>query len=127
MTSETSVHDIVESGSNRSTSNPSLGTHRGYEVHIAVSRKPPDASVPDEFGVNCYIPREDGDNIDIARVDTDHGGVHIDRFYLPEGHEKRRHDFDFSTDRPAGAIKYFTDNQRWRDWVERYDENHGLP
>ena len=119
--------ELTDEAADRTTENPSLGTHLGYEVHIAVRRVPEGATYPDDFGVNMYIPRSDGDNIDIARVDTDHGACHIDRFYLPEGHDKRHHDFGFSTDRPEGAIRYFTENDNWREWVERYEENHGLP
>ena len=121
------VSGLVDSASTRASENPSLGTHLGHEVLLAIRRDPPNSVYPDEFAVNLYIPQEGGDNIDIATVDTTWPGLHIDRHYLPEGHEQRKHDTGLSVSNPAGAVKYMTDQQRWKEWVERYDENHGLP
>ena len=121
------TRDLIDDASDRTTENPSLGTHLGYEVHIAIRRDPPGTTYPDDFAVTLYIPREDGTNVDIARVDTSGGLCHIDRLYLPEGHDQRKHDEGFSTLRPEGAVTYATDEERWREWVERYEQNHGLP
>lgn len=118
---------LIKDAEDRDTENPSLGTHLGYEVHIAVRREPEGERYPDDFAVNIYIPFEEHDNVDIARVDTSHGFCHIDREYLPTGHPQRKHDKGFQTDRPEGAVKYFIDDGRWRDWVRRYQKNHGLP
>lgn len=118
---------LIDEAENRATENPSLGTVDGYEVHIAIRREPEGEKEPDDFAVNLYIPQDDVDNIPIARVDTSHGLCHIDRLYLPEGHDQRKHDKGFQTKRPEGAVKYMTENGRWRDWVQRFDKNHGLP
>jgi hypothetical protein len=118
---------LIDEAENRQTTNPTVGTEMGYEVSLAIRREPPGARYPDDFGVNLYIAREGSDNIDIARVDTSHGGCHIDRLYLPEEHDQRHQDTGFQTKSPEGAVKYITDDDRWRSWVRRYDENHGLP
>lgn len=65
-------------------------------------------------------------NVDIARIDTAHGGCHIDRLYLPENHD-RPHDDSVFAARPEGAVSYLPDENRWREWLDRYDANHGLP
>ena len=122
-----STNDLIDDAEHRQTENPTLGTEMGYEVSLSIEREPSGAVYPDEFGVNLYIAQEGIDNIDIARVDTAHSGCHIDRFYLPTGHPQRQEDYGFQTESPEGAVKYITDNDRWRDWVRRYDENHGLP
>lgn len=118
---------LIHEAENRQTVNPTVGTEMGYEVSLAIRRVPAGALYPDDFGVNLYIAREGSDNIDIARVDTSHDGCHIDRLYLPDGHEQRHQDKGFQTQNPEGAVKYITEEDRWRDWVRRYDENHGLP
>lgn len=124
---EPDQHDLIDDAEDRQTENPTLGTHLGYEVHLAIRREPTGARYPDDFAVNIYIPRDDGANVDIARVDTSGGTCHIDRLYLPTGNDQRKHDEGFSTSRPEGAVMYFTEQGRWRNWVERYDANHGLP
>ncbi|ERH13999.1 MAG: hypothetical protein J07HB67_00253 [halophilic archaeon J07HB67] len=93
---------------------------------MAIRRIPGGAEYPDEFAVNVYIPRENADNIDIVRVDTAHGETHVDRFYLPEGHDRRKHD-PIEINRPEEAVAYFTEGGRWRNWVDRFESNHGLP
>jgi hypothetical protein len=117
---------LLDEAEDRATENPSLGIVDGYEVHIAIRRDPEGAQIPDEFAVNLYIPQGPGDNIDIARVDTSRGTSHIDRLYLPEGDPQRKHDEGLHTLKPEGAVKYITEKGRWRDWVRRFDENHGL-
>lgn len=126
-TNDDDIDNLAGRAENRDTENPTLGTHLGYEVHISVRREPKGEAYPDDFAVNMYIPQADRNNIDIARVDTSRRPCHIDRMYLPRSHEKHKHDKGFQTSRPEGAVKYFTEDDRWRDWVERYEENHGLP
>jgi len=127
MVEDGNSKQLIDEAENRSTTNPAVGTEMGYEVSLAIRRVPPGALYPDDFGVNLYIAREGHDNIDVARVDTSHGVCHIDRLYLPDGHKQRRQDEGFQTQNPEGAVKYMTEEDRWRDWVQRYDENHGLP
>jgi hypothetical protein len=126
MTDENRLPSEKSEG-NRCDDSIALGTHLGYEVHIAISQDPQDAPVPQDYGVNLYVRNTDGENVDIARVDTAHAGCHIDRFYLPEGHNQRLEDYGVSFKNPESAVGYMTDNSRWKDWVERYQDNHGLP
>ncbi|GAA0539116.1 hypothetical protein ABNG02_14405 [Halorubrum ejinorense] len=127
MTENENDKKLIDEAEHRQTENPTVGTEMGYEVSLAIRRVPSGALYPDDFGVNLYIAQEGSDNIDIARVDTSHGDCHIDRLYLPQKHEQRKHDKGFQTDNPEGAVKYMTEEDRWRDWVRRYDKNHGLP
>jgi len=120
-------NDVIDDAADRQTENPTLGVEMGYEVSLAIEREPSGAIYPDDFGVNLYIAQKGTENIDIARIDTDHSGCHIDRLYLPTGHSQRREDYGFQTASPEGAVTYLTDDDRWRDWIRRYDENHGLP
>lgn len=127
MTTEhTTSEDTITEAENRSTENPTLGEYDGYEVNMAIRRVPDGARDPDEFAVNVYLPQAEADNVDIVRVDTAHGEVHADRLYLPEGHDRRRQD-PIDIERPEEAVRYFTDDERWRDWTERFEQNHGLP
>ena len=104
-----------------------LGTHRGRPVHLAVSQEPADAPVPQEFGVNLFVPNAEGEDVDIARIDTAHAGCHMDRFYLPESHGERREDYSVQYETPEGAITHFLQHEEWKYYTRRYDETHGLP
>lgn len=120
-------NNLIEEAENRQTENPTVGVEMGYEVSLAIRRVPSGELYPDEFSVNLYIAQEGSGNIDIARVDTSRIGCHIDRLYLPDSHSQQQHDRGFQTDNPEGAVKYMTDDDRWQEWVQRYEENHGLP
>ena len=102
-----------------------VGRYEGPAIHLSVRAAPSlEADAPEEFAVNLFVPRPDGTNVDIARIDTSHHGVHFDRLYLPEGHPLRR---DYGVD-----VVDYREAQRvllanWRDHVEAYEENHGLP
>lgn len=101
-----------------------IGRYEGRTVHLSVRAGPSlEADAPEEFAVNVFVSRPDGANVDIARIDTSHDGVHYDRLYLPEDHPNRR---DYSVD-----IVDYREAQRvllehWREHVEAYEENHGL-
>lgn len=118
--------DTVEEAENRDSENPTLGKHNGYEFNMAIRREPDGAKYPDEFAVNVYLPRDGHENVDIVRVDTAHGITHVDRLYLPDGHDRRKHD-PINIEQPEEAVVYFTEDGRWRDWVDRFESNHGLP
>lgn len=104
-----------------------VGVYEGWPVHIGVAQTPAEASVPQEFGVNLFIPNGDGENVNIARIDTDHAGCHMDRLYLPEDTDERRQDYTVQYQTPSEAIQHFLDNKDWRYYTERFQENHGLP
>lgn len=82
---------------------------------------------PISSGLISTSPTKTGENVDIARIDTAHSGVHIDRLYLPEDHRHYRHDYSVDVFSPREALEYFLENDRWKDWLEQYDRNHGLP
>lgn len=117
----TQPQNDVYSDSNR------IGVHEGWPVHIGVSQEPAEAEMPQAYGVNLFIPNEDGDNIDIARIDTAHAGCHMDRFYLPEGHPERTEDYSIQYSDPDEAYLHFVRDEEWRYYVKRYRENHRLP
>jgi len=104
-----------------------IGVYEGWPVHIAISQAPANAPVPDRFGVNLFVPDAEGENVDIARIDTAHAGCHIDRLYLPVDHPERTEDYTIQCDTPREAYEHFVEDGRWRYYVERYDQNHGLP
>ncbi len=57
-----------------------VGTYRGrpYFVRIRVT---PGFNTPEEFAVVCYYESRMGENVQIARIDTEHGYTHFDRLY----------------------------------------------
>lgn len=103
-----------------------LGRHRGRTFSIGPSRTPEGARAPDEFGANVFTQTGDGENVDIVRVDTAHDGCHVDRLYLPEEHPDRR-DYSLTFFSPEGVFEWLTEDELWREFVDVYDENHGLP
>lgn len=127
MTNNDDPKNTIGRAEDRQTENPVVGVESGYEVSLAIRRDPPGSKYPDDFAVNLYIAQSNGENIDIARVDTSRIGCHIDRPYLPDGDPNQQHDKRFLTDRPEGAVAYMIEDDRWRDWVQKYDQNHGLP
>lgn len=105
----------------------SLGVFKGWPIHIAVSQEPADAPAPQNFGVNLFVPNENGENVDIARIDTAHEGCHIDRLYLPKDHPERQHDYTVQYETPDEAFGHFVQSREWEYMAKRHDENHGLP
>lgn len=104
-----------------------LGRQLGVPVQAAVSQHPPGAPAPDEFAVNVFVPDADGRNVDVVRIDTAHDGCHVDRLYLPEGDPRRREDYGMTLFSPREALRFLTETDRWRRFVERFAETHGLP
>lgn len=102
-----------------------LGRHRGRTVHISVRADPSlAADAPEEFAVTLFVARSDGSSVEIARIDTADAGAHYDRLYLPDGHPLRK---DYGIE----AVDY-RDAQRtllanWRELLEEFERNHGLP
>lgn len=103
-----------------------LGRDLGRPVHVGVHRKPPDAPAPDQFGVNVFVTGPDGEPVDVVRVDTFHAGCHVDRCYLPTDHPRVR-DYGPTFFSPEDAVAWLVEDERWRDFLGRYDANHGLP
>lgn len=103
-----------------------LGRYRGYPVAAGPSRTPTDAPAPDEFDLDVFVPDENGANVDIGRIDTDHDGCHVDRLYLPEDHPNRR-DYGPTVHSPEAALEWLLSGDRLERMLQRYDETHGLP
>lgn len=102
-----------------------LGQFRGRTVHLAVRAEPSlSAPAPASFAVTLFVPRRDGQNVVIARIDTSDAGVHFDRRYLPTG-DPRRKDYGVQVPDHRAAQRHLVD--RWRTYAELYAENHGWP
>lgn len=104
-----------------------VGVYDGWPVHIGVSQSPRSAPSPDHFAVNLFVVNPDGENVDIARIDTAHAGCHIDRFFLPRSHPERREDYSVQYATPTQAIAHSLRNDTWAYYAHRYHEAHGLP
>jgi len=102
-----------------------LGRHLGQTVLVSIRQRPSEADAPDEFAANLYVPASE--DIDIFRVDTAHSGCHADRLYLPDGDPQRREDYSVQFFSPYEVFEWLLDGDRWRDFVEQYEANHGLP
>lgn len=110
-------------GENQATR--TIGRYDGRTVNLSVRAEPSlDARAPEEFAVNLALSLPDGTNVDVARIDTSHDGVHYDRLYLPAGHPLRR---DYTIDVVDYREAQRTILANWRDHVEAYHENHRLP
>lgn len=103
-----------------------IGRYEGRPVALGSSREPPGAPAPDDFGVNLFVPNERGGNVDVVRIDTAHDGCHVDRLYLSEGDRLRR-DYGLTLRSPEAVVDWLLEDERWRTFVELYDEHHGLP
>lgn len=102
-----------------------VGRFGELTVHLSIRAAPSlEADAPEEFAVNLFVARSDGTNVDVARIDTAHDGVHFDRLYLPEG-DPRRRDYGVEAVDYREAVRVLISN--WRDHVEAYAENHGFP
>ena len=102
-----------------------IGRHEGRTVVLSVRAKPSlDARAPEEFAVNLSISRSDGSNVDVARIDTSHAGVHYDRLYLPEDDPLPR---DYGVEIVDYREAQRTLLENWRKHVAEFERNHGLP
>lgn len=102
-----------------------LGQHLGRTVLVSIRQRPSAANAPDEFAANLYIPASE--DVDVFRVDTAHSGCHADRLYLPDDDPQRREDYSVQFFSPDEVFEWLLDGDRWRDFVEQYEANHGLP
>jgi hypothetical protein len=96
-----------------------LGTYRGrsYFLHI---RGNPSLESPNEFAVVVYYKNgSTGDEIQIVRVDTKHGYVHMDMLYRSGGGRKP---FDGGL---WDAVEHFF--EKWRQYAESFENVYGWP
>ena len=133
MTDDDTNTTTAESSDQQLEGTIALGYHRGYLVNAHIERQPENAPAPNEFAVNVYVPNKDGKNVDIVRIDTDaEVDVHIDRLYLPEGEQNRKHDPHIRNEdspivTPDAALDWFLEDKRWQTFVTEYERTHGLP
>jgi hypothetical protein len=84
----------------------------------------PDLEAPDEFAAAVYYaePHEgnDGENIEIIRIDDSHGEAHVDRFYRRDAGDKPPFDGGL-----WDAVEDLSEN--WRRYAESFKEVHGRP
>lgn len=116
---------ICSDGGDERQETITLGQHLGRAVVVSIRQRPSKADAPDEFAANLYVPASE--DVDIFRVDTAHYGCHADRFYLPEDDPRRREDYSVQFRNPDEVFEWLLRGDRWRDFVEQYEANHGLP
>lgn len=127
MTTNTPNKENADEADDYYSNSTRLGVYEGWPVFVGVSQRPADARAPETFGVNLYVPNGDGENIDIARIDTAHAGCHMDRLYLPEQRPNRQEDYTVQYETPDGALQFFLEDEKWKRWVQLFKDNHGLP
>lgn len=89
-----------------------VGTYRDrpYFVHIRVT---PGFDDPAAFAVVCYYESTSNENVQIARIDTEHGYTHFDRLYRRD-EPKEAVDMDFWE-----AWTHVREN--WRTYAESHE------
>lgn len=114
-----------------------LGTHPtlGREAHLTISVEPDPESHKGQFTVSqdatnwCVSLHMEGrlpndSNEEIAVIDTQHGGPHIDRYYTASGPDDQDKKWltGWTYD---NARDYLLAN--WKDLIDEYIANHGAP
>jgi hypothetical protein len=132
MSSQNSAvrEESSEDKENESENTTDIGKYNKHEILMVDRRVPEYAKCPDDFAINIYVPHSSKKNDIIARIDNDHGEVHIDRLYLDRNSESYK-DFEIDVKTPREAIEYFVGTEdveeaRWKKYTRYYEENHGL-
>lgn len=94
-----------------------LDFYRGHKFHLTV-RLAPNANDVQDFAVMIHYTTDDGENIDVVRIDTSHDYTHMDQNYRNPPMKQALN----VTWKQAEAR--LADN--WRDYARRYDNAHGL-
>lgn len=89
-----------------------VGEYRGRNYFVLV-RATPDFNTPEDFAVVLYYESDPGENVQIARIDTEHGYTHFDRLYK-RGGPKDPVDMDLWE-----AWSHLESN--WRTYAESHD------
>ncbi len=93
------------------------GKYKDIVVHLG-GKVDPGFGCPNEFSVSLfYRDPEKEENIEIARIDSSHGYVHIHRFYRSDP-EKENIDIDTWQE----ALEFLRD--KWKIYTKRYYRNH---
>lgn len=94
-----------------------LGSDDGRVYHLSVSGAPSMNHVED-FAVAVHFNDADTDEtVEIVRIDTSHGFVHIDRLYRAD---QPKDELDVETLWEAEALL----REQWRRYAESYARNH---
>lgn len=99
-----------------------LKEYRERMIQIGV-RSEPSLDSPESWAVFLFFEDGEGKRTHIARFDTAHGQVHLDRLYREESGETKQFETDVST--PYDAEKYLREN--WLSFCQKYADAHGFP
>jgi len=94
-----------------------VGHFQGRPYFITVSVSPSFNDI-EEFAVSLHYnnPRRE-DDVQVARIDTAHGGVHFDRLYRRD--QPKDETVEFSVWEAEARIE-----AQWRRYADHYAENH---
>jgi hypothetical protein len=93
-----------------------LGRYRGRPYFLSV-RVDPDLNDPTEFAVVVHYERSNGERVQIARIDTEHGYTHFDRLYR---REQPKDPVDMNI---WAAWDHMEEN--WRTYARSYEREFG--
>ena len=93
-----------------------LGPHRD-EVYYLYLRAEPELNDSEEFAAVVFRDTADGENVQIARIDTEHGYTHFDRLYRRD-QARDPVNMDF-----WDAWAHLESN--WRTYAESYEREFG--
>lgn len=94
---------------------------RNYQIGV---RADPSFNDVDSFAVVLFFRRGDGELVPVAKVDNvehEEGRIHIDRHYREQSAQTK--DFDIDVTSWDEAEEFLL--ERWRQFADRYEENHG--
>jgi hypothetical protein len=93
-----------------------LGPYR-EKVYYLYLRAEPGLNDPEEFAVVLFRDTADGENVQIARIDTEHGYTHFDRLYR---RDQAKNPIDVGY---WAAWDHMEAN--WRTYVQSYEREFG--
>lgn len=94
-----------------------LGEYRGNVYHLTVAGEP-DINDVEEFSVAVhYFDEEREEQVQIARIDTRHGGVHFDKLYRRD----QPREFLDEVDEYWEAEEKLVEN--WRMYAKNYESS----
>ena len=93
-----------------------LGPYRD-EVYYLYLRAEPGLNDPEEFAAVVFRDTADGENVQIARIDTEHGYTHFDKLYRRD-QPKEKVEWGYWE-----AVEKLMEN--WRTYAENYEQAHG--
>lgn len=99
-----------------------VGKYRERPIQIGV-RAEPSLDSPESWAVFLYFEDTEGERTHIARVDTSHGEIHLDRLYRESMAETKRFDVEISAPHEAEAFL----RNKWQSFCQIYADNYEFP